>query len=206
MPFLDINANGKRDNGEPKAFGLNLRANGGIVEKSDRDSTIRILGLEPYTNCFIELDPNSFENISWRLPVKTLNVVVDPNILKNIEIPVTIAGEATGTVTILKDGESKGSGRIIISFFTENLKPAGKTITEDDGYFSFFGLAPGEYTVRVDTSQLRKLNMTSDPGSRRFKITAGIEGDYIGDLDFTLGMIPGDTIPAKPVVVEKPVT
>ena len=54
--------------GEPKAYGLNLHANGGRVEKSDRDSTIRILGLEPYTNCFIELDPNSFDNISWRLP------------------------------------------------------------------------------------------------------------------------------------------
>ena len=67
VPFLDLNANGKKDPGEPKAYGLNLHSNGGRIEKSDRDTTIRILGLEPYTNCFIDLDPNSFENISWRL-------------------------------------------------------------------------------------------------------------------------------------------
>ena len=86
--FLDLNVNGHRDAGEPRVYGLNLHANGGRIEKSDRDSTIRILGLEPYTSCFIELDPNSFENISWRLPYQTLNVAVDPEILKNIEIPI----------------------------------------------------------------------------------------------------------------------
>ena len=68
IAFLDLNANRRRDSGEPRVSGLNLHTNGGRIEKSDRDSTIRILGLEPYTTCFIELDPNSFENVSWRLP------------------------------------------------------------------------------------------------------------------------------------------
>jgi hypothetical protein len=72
IPFLDMNANGLRDQGEPKAYGLNLRANGGRIEKSERDTTIRILGLEPYKSCFIELDENRFENISRRLPVRML--------------------------------------------------------------------------------------------------------------------------------------
>ena len=57
IAFLDLNANRHRDTGEPRVYGLNLHANGGRIEKSDRDSTIRILGLEPYTTCFIELDP-----------------------------------------------------------------------------------------------------------------------------------------------------
>ncbi len=74
VSYLDLNANGRKDQGEPKVYGLNLHANGGRIEKSDRDSTIRILGLEPYTSCFIELDPNSFDNVSWRLPKQTLSV------------------------------------------------------------------------------------------------------------------------------------
>ncbi|HBC79101.1 MAG TPA: hypothetical protein DCZ51_10765, partial [Bacteroidales bacterium] len=94
IPFLDLNTNGKKDPGEPKAQGLNLHSNGGRVVKNDRDTTIRILGLEPYTSCFIDLDPNSFENISWRLTKETYNVAVDPDILKSIEVPVIIAGEA----------------------------------------------------------------------------------------------------------------
>jgi cell division protein FtsN len=206
VPYLDINSNGKKDPGEPKAYGLNLHTNGGRVEKNDRDTTIRILGLEPYTSCFIELDPNSFENISWRLNRKTVSVAVDPNILKLIEIPVTVAGEANGKVTLEQDGEKKGLGRIIVCFYANNLKPAGKTITEEDGFFSFFGLPPGNYHVLADTAQLRKLGMVSDPELLQFSIKGTIDGDIATGLDFTLRRKPADTTailsnePEKPVV------
>ena len=186
IPYLDLNSNGKKDKGEPKAYGLNLHVNGGRIEKSERDSTIRILGLEPYTQCFIELDPNSFEDISWRLPVKTLNVTVDPNILKTVEIPVAIVGEASGVVTLEENGSKKGQGRMIISFMNLNKKPAGKTLTEDDGYFTYFGLVPGKYYVQVDTAQLRKLGMISEPDSIQFSIKEGIDGDVVSNLNFNL--------------------
>jgi len=204
IAYLDLNSNGNRDTGEPKAYGLNLRANSGRIEKSDRDTTIRILGLEPYTNCFIELDPNSFDNIAWRLTKQTMNVAVDPNILKLIEIPVIISGEVKGMVTLVRDGEVRGLGRMIVEFYTSNNKPIVKTLTEQDGYFSFFGLAPGNYFVSIDTSQLGKLGMTSEPESLAFKIAAGLEGDIVDGLNFTLRMKPGDTTAAQPVVPEKP--
>jgi cell division protein FtsN len=205
VSYLDLNSNGRKDAGEPKVYGLKLRANGGRVEKSERDSTIRILGLEPYTSCFIELDPNSFENVSWRLPKQTLSVTVDPNILKLIEIPVTVVGEATGIVTLENEGERKGLGRIIVSFLKENQNAAGRALTEDNGYFSYFGLAPGRYTVRIDTTQLKKLGMISDPESRQFNIAAGIDGDIESGLDFILRLKPGDTTGIKTAVHEKPV-
>ena len=204
VPFLDLNNNGKKDPGEPKAYGLNIRTNGGRVEKSDRDTTIRILGLEPYTNCFIELDPNSFENIAWRIDKQTLSVVVDPNILKHIEIPVIVAGEAMGTVTLEKDDITKGLGGIIIGFYTTTWKSSGRALTEDDGFYSYFGLAPGEYYARVDTAQLRKLGMISNPASLPFTIAGGIDGDMVENLDFTLTLRPGDTISVQPVIQEKP--
>jgi hypothetical protein len=205
VPFLDLNSNGRRDKGEPKAYGLNLRTNSGRVEKSERDTTIRILGLEPYTDCFIELDPNSFDNIAWRLDKQTYSVAVDPNILKLIEIPVVIAGEASGFVTLEKDGNRKGLGRIIIGFYTKGNKPSGKTLTEDDGYYSYFGLGPGEYYVRIDTSQLRKLNMISDPELMPFSIAGSIDGDIVDNLNFTLTAKTGDTTVILPVIPEKPV-
>ncbi len=203
IPFLDLNSNGKKDPGEPKAYGLNLRANGGRVEKSERDSTIRILGLEPYTTCYIELDPNSFDNISWRLQKPTLNVAVDPNILKLIEIPISVVGEAAGSVKLEKEGEKRGLGRIIVSFFYTNMRSAGKTLTEDDGYFSYFGLAPGKYSVMIDTSQLKKLNMISAPEILSFIVKSGTEGDIINGLDFTL-KTKSDTNRTEASLPEKP--
>ena len=194
VPYLDLNSNKKKDPGEPKAYGLNLRTNSGRVEKDEKDSTIHILGLEAYTDCFIELDANSFENISWRLEKKSMSVAVDPNILKLIEIPVIVAGEATGSVELDQDGGREGIGRVIVSFFTSSGKPAGKVLSEEDGYFSFFGLSPGEYLVRIDNSQLRKLGMKTDPDSLIFTVAGGIDGDIVEGLDFVLRKTARDSI------------
>lgn len=211
--FLDFNADGKRDAGEPKAYGLNLHTTSGRIENSDRDTTVRILGLEPYTNCFIEIDAASFENVSWRMPKLTYAVAVDPDIVKLVEVPVHVEGEANGYVTLDSQGEKKGLSRIIVRFFTGDNKPAGKTLTEDDGYFSYMGLAPGKYNVRIDTAQIRKLSMTVDPEYLEFTLKGSVTGDVAGGLDFTLKpvveksvtVIP--TIPAKPpVVVRKDTT
>ncbi|MRR24128.1 hypothetical protein EG830_14250, partial [bacterium] len=61
--------------------------------------------------------------------------------------------------------------------------------TEEDGYYSYFGLAPGKYRVRVDTAQLRRLGLVSEPDSLVFSIMSNSEGDYIEGLDFTLRKI-----------------
>ncbi|MCD6598295.1 MAG: SPOR domain-containing protein, partial [Bacteroidales bacterium] len=189
LPFIDINANGTRDAGEPKAYGLSLRASSGRIERIDNDTTIRIFNLEPYADCFIELEQSGFDNISWTLKNKTMSVAVDPNMLKLIEIPIYVVGEASGMVTIDKgEGEPLGLARVIVNFYNSDQKLSGRTLTEQDGYFSYFGLAPGTFTVRLDTAQMRKLSMISTPDSINFDITANIEGDFIDGLDFNIKM------------------
>jgi cell division protein FtsN len=201
IPFIDLNGNGIRDKNEPKAPGLNLRSSGGIVEKNDRDTTIRIIGLEPYTRCFLDLDANSFENISWRLPHKIIDVAVDPEIMKHIEIPVTVAGEASGSVTTEENGNITGIARIIVNFSDKSGKHISGTLSESDGYFSWFGFSPGGYTVSVDTNQLRKLGMTSEPSSMDFTVKPGIDGEYITGLDFRLSRVSTGTV--QPVVIKQ---
>ena len=186
VAFLDLNANGIRDAGEPKASGLNVRTNGGRIERSEKDTIIHILGLEPYVKYFLELDEGSFDNISWRIDKKTIAVITDANMLKLIEIPVQIKGEAAGMVNLEDNGVKSGLSRIIVNFYNSANALAGRALTEEDGYFSYFGLAPGAYHVRIDTVQLRKLKMTSSPDSLVFKIMANIEGDYVEGLDFTV--------------------
>src|SRR5450759_1152657 len=205
IPYLDKNANGKRDPGEPKAYGLNLRASGGRIERSEQDTTIRILSLEPYTNCFIELDQSSFDNIAWRLKYRTISVAVDPNMLKLIEIPINVVGEASGAVKIDKGGEVSGLARITVNFYSKDQKKAGRVLTEEDGYFSYFGLTPGTYNVRIDTVQLRRLGMVSSPDSINFNITANLEGDFVEGLDFIVRMKHPDTTGIKPVLAGNPV-
>lgn len=202
LAYLDQNANGTREAGEPKAYGLNLRSSSGRIERIESDTTIRIFGLEPYTNCFIEFDISNFDNIAWRLKKRTMSVVVDPNILKLIEVPISVVGEASGTVMINRDGEIEELSRMIVNFYTSDKKRIGSTLTEFDGYFSFFGLSPGSYYVQIDSSQLRKLKMNASPDSIPFMVTANLEGDYIDGLDFVVGMIPDDQDAAQTALPE----
>jgi len=51
-------------------------------------------------NCFIEIDKNSFDNISWQIRKPVISAAIDPNQFKLIEIPITVYGEGTGMVYV----------------------------------------------------------------------------------------------------------
>ncbi len=186
IPFLDINNNGKKDANEPKVSGLNILVSGGGIQKRNNDTTIVISGLEPYTNYFVEVDANSFENMAWKIIKPKMNIAIEPNKLKLIEIPVAIAGEVSGTVYIKKQNEEKGLGRILVCFYTTDSVLINKTLTEQDGYFSFLGLLPGSYYAAIEMQQLNKLQMVSVPSFIPFKIKGGTEGDVVDGLKFIL--------------------
>jgi hypothetical protein len=196
IPFLDLNVNGKRDPGEPKVIGLNLHITGGRIEQNKRDSSIRVLDLEPFTSYFIETDKNSFENVAWQIRKPVISVAIDPNQFKLIELPVAVFGEGSGMVYVDKGGGLVGQGRIIVSFYRADSTLAGRTLSESDGYFSFLGLAPGNYFVKVDDGQMRKLNMSVAPGYLPIAITQNSEGDLAGGLDFVLRPFVADTAAA----------
>ena len=186
VPYLDLNCNGRRDKGEPRVPGLNIRINGGRIELSKKDTTIRIFDLEPYVSYFIELDKNSFDNIAWQIKMHSMSVAVDPNQFKLVEVPIAVVGEASGMVYMQGNKSRNGQGRIILGFYDKNSKQVARTISETDGYFSFLGLAPGSYIVRVDTSQLRKLHLISKPSTSQINIDRTRDGAVIDNLEFVL--------------------
>lgn len=182
-PFLDLNANGKRDAGEPKVNGLKLRINGGTITHN-QDTTITVTGLEAYNNYYIELDKNSFDNVSWQIKKSTINISIEPNHFREIEIPVSVMGEVSGNVNIKTAAKENGLGRMIINIFDSNLHLVAHVLSEQDGYFTFIGLPPGNYTAEVDKAQLTKLHMTaSSPVS--FKINSTKDGDVVDGLKFS---------------------
>lgn len=193
LPYLDINCNGMRDFDEPKVNGLNIHINGGRIEKDELDTLIRIFDLEPYTNCFIEMDCYGFENIAWQLNKKTISVSINPNQYKLVEVPVSVVGEVSGMVYLNKKlGQQSlrnGQGLIKISIYRRDSTIVASTVTESDGFFSYLGLAPGYYFAKIDASQLNKLQMAASPIMLPFKIKRYIDGDVVDDLEFDLSYI-----------------
>lgn len=185
-PFLDVNCNGVRDKGEPKVLGLNVRVTGGNAKESEPDSTIIITELEPYTNYLLELDINSFDNIAWQVDKMTYSIAINANQLRYIEIPVAVVGEAAGMVYLDGDRGTHGQGRITVNFYDANQKLIASTLTEQDGYFSYLGLPPGEYIAKIDPGQMKNLGMSVSPTSLSFTINKDPEGDYVDDLEFII--------------------
>ena len=186
-PFLDMNCNGDWDENEPKVAGLHLRINGGRVVNNEKDSSIRISGLEAYNNYIIELDKNSFDNIAWQIRNKTISVEAEPNNFKFIPVPVVVMGEVNGTVVLKQTNNANGIGRMLINIFNAYTgKLVTRILTESDGYYSFVGLAPGKYTAVLDADQLHKLKMKTDTKLRSFTIKMTVEGDIAEGLDFTI--------------------
>ncbi|MCX6270609.1 MAG: SPOR domain-containing protein [Bacteroidetes bacterium] len=185
IPFLDVNCNGIHEKGEPRVTGINIKLSGGRIKKDNSDSTIRIFDLEPYTSYLLELDRNNLENIAWQLKKKTYSVVIEPNNMKLVEIPVVVYGEVNGEVFLNKNGSQKGQGRISVCFFRDTTLVA-KVLTDPDGFFSYLGFPPGIYTARIDTAQLKIIQMVSKPALLKFTVLGKREGDLIEGLDFVL--------------------
>ncbi len=188
-PFLDINANGKRDKGEPKVKGLNLNVSGGRVEHNDKDTLIRIYDLEPYTNTLLTLFGSNFDNIAWQIKNKTLSVAVDPNQFKIVEVPIDILGEVAGMVYLGGPGSERGQGRVIVNIYRADNTLVSSTLSEEDGYFSYMGLRPGKYYAMIDAVQMQRLGMKATD-KIEFEIEASYEGDFIDGLEFYIEKLP----------------
>lgn len=197
LAFLDYNNNKVRDDGEPKAYGLNLRIDGVYAHLNEKDTTVRAYDMIPYRNYVVHLDPSSFDNIAWRIKKKTLRVTPISNQFELVEIPVAIMGEVAGMVMPGNENEVKGLGRIMIGFYDSNNQLVSQTLSESDGYFSYFGLPTGTYTARIDAIQMEKLKMIVSPDYLSFTIKEIEEGDYVDGLEFVITDLM-DTVKMNP--------
>ena len=185
-PFLDLNANGKFDSGEKKVFLSYVKVLGAKAVISKKDSIVRVFDLNAFTNYNIEFSDTDLNNIAWRFKHKTYKILVDPNQYKRVFIPVIPVGEIVGMVYLRKGENLQGQERINMQIIDEKGNKIAETLSEFDGYFSYLGLKPGKYTVRIDPEQLKKLNYKALPKVHQIRIKVSEYGDIIDGIDFTL--------------------
>jgi cell division protein FtsN len=190
IPYFDENSNGRRDSGEVRISGLNLRTSSGQIERIEKDTTIRILSLEAYTKCMIEFDDSDFDSSPLKLLNRTYSVHVDPNMLKVIEVPLVIAGKASGTIRINWDGEIRELDGIVSFLYNKDRKRAGRVFSKADGTYNFEGLSLGTYVVKIDSIQLQRIGMTCTPDSINFEISSDSGRTIVTGLDFMLERTP----------------
>lgn len=187
LAFMDLNGNGKRDEEEPGVKGIKVKIHSGGGKRINTDSTSIFLGLEPYIDYNFTIDGYGLENISWRINHPLVSISIDPNQLKTIDVAIISVGEAAGKVYYLnKEGVKVAIGRVNVEIHNKKTGEVVSTATEFDGYFSYLGLLPGDYFVKVADALLDKMNLVAPAESSSFTINANIHGDIVDDLEISL--------------------
>lgn len=186
IPFLDLNQNDKKDADEPGVYIRSVKISGGKIKSIEKDSTIRISDLNSFIKYKLTFNDGDLENIGWRFKHKIHQVLVDPHQFKKIEIPIHVYGEVTGMIYQEKEGKNLGLGRIKILIYDTLGRKIAETLSESDGYYSYLGLKPGEYLLRIDQKQLTKLGLKADPIQQKITIKPSITGDFIENLNFVV--------------------
>ena len=187
MFFLDINHNGIRDEGEPLIPDVSVNLNRGQQVLLENDTLDRFISLEPYTQHILKIDPTSLPSIYWQLEHTTLGVFPDPNQVKKLFIPVKPMAEIEGRILFDPgDGLPLPLNNIAVNIVDDKGRVIHRTNSDPGGYFSYLGLAPGEYSLTFDEAQLKSLNYSSAHPKMDFTIRPTREGEFISDLELIL--------------------
>ena len=185
-PFLDLNRNGKKDKGEKMVLLSSVKVTGGKAIISEKDSIVRISDLNAFINYNVEFSDSNLENISWKFPNKVYQILIDPNQYKKVFVPIYVMGEVSGMVDLQSGNNNVGQGRITLQIIDAKGTKVAETLSESDGYFSYLGLKPGKYTIKVDPEQLKKLNYQATPATQTFTIEKSDDGSIIEGISFVL--------------------
>ena len=160
--YRDINDNGVRDKAEPWEEGALITTGQRVSEeKTDKNGSIRISGLQPYRAIAVGIDTSSLGDPSLT-PKKALQVVVPrPGIAAHLEIGLVGAGDIEGA--LVKDDGSGFEG-LDVELVDITGKTVATTRSDFDGFILFERVAYGQYSFRLssDSAAVAGVDRTLD--------------------------------------------
>lgn len=170
--FLDLNGNGRLDDGEPGAAGVPVTV-GGHRQETKSDGSFRSWGLRPYEPALVQVDSLSLD---FHLKPAEAEIVVrpSPNRFETVDVPLVRTREVTGRV---RGGGSGPVGGVMVEVVDEagQVIVAGRTFSDGEIYLQ--RVPVGSYTLRVADSSLRALGASGSEAP----VVVPAEGDDVVD-------------------------
>lgn len=186
LMFVDNNNDGHYNTGDQLLPYRGVKLDRTTNMQIGRDSILRLTQLQSYYKYNLSVNRNAIPDPTL-VPIKdNFSFIADPNQFKQIEIPFYRGGIAEGAVYVERDGKEVGQGglRIVLKAVGKDYQTVVRTMS--DGNFYVMDLAPGKYTMEVDSIQLGFLNVRCEPAKVEFEIKALSEGDYVEGLIINL--------------------
>jgi len=173
--FMDLNANGIRDVGEPAVAAARVLV-GSLSAGTDSSGAYRVWDLVPFEPVIVSLDSLSLDSPLLVPLFARTSIVPGPNRFRSLDIPVVAAGVIEGRV--LRNNAGVGGVTLIL---TDRRTGTGRTlVTFNDGAFYLMGVKPGDYELRVDEQVLDALAVDAEPV--RFSLAPTATGIGRSDL------------------------
>ena len=184
--FLDENGNDKHDEGEKIIEGASVSIGQSASYQKSSSGLVKVWELLPYARYQAELRDVSMSNNLWVPKHRLFAFITDPHRAKTMDIPFVAVGMIEGTVLRTRKEE-----RVPVPGLKVHVDEIGGTMKRtiplfQDGSLYYVGLAPGKYTISVDSVQLSILGLIAQPTMREFEIKTTAEGDAVSGLDFIL--------------------
>ncbi len=158
--FLDRNANGLRDGGEPAVPGVMVQVGTGYA-RSDADGRYRVWDLVPFVPLPVVIDSTSLPSPLWIPTIAHRSIEAGPNRFEPLDIPLVAGGVVEGRIDWNRPG---GLSLPPVPLVVTN--PRGDVVARaesfSDGEYVLFGVRPGLLTIQVDAVWLAAQGLRAD--------------------------------------------
>jgi len=177
--FMDVNANGIRDIGEPPVVNARVFV-GTFAARTDSTGAYHVWDLVPFEPVMVSIDSMSLESPLLVPLFARTSVVPGPNRYRSLDIPLVESGIIEGKVT--RNAAGVGGVTLVL---TDARRGSRRTlVTFNDGAFYLMGVKPGDYELSVDPKVLDALAVDVEPV--RFGLAPTPNGIGRSDLELRL--------------------
>ena len=169
--FLDENADGVQNPGEPGIPGVRVRV-GTSTAVSDSDGAFRVWDIVPFEPVTVQVDSLSLSSPLLVPAFASALLEPGPNRFRGLNIPVVPAGVVEGRVTRELRGAHVGVAGVTLRLTERRSGAEQRFTTFSDGAFYVLGVKPGDYDLIVDPAVLDALQATAEPLRVRLAPTA----------------------------------
>jgi hypothetical protein len=164
--FVDDNANGRQDEGEPGVGDVRVIV-GTFTARSDSLGHYHVWDIPAFEPVLVQIDSTSLDNPLYVPAFTSASLQPPPNAYRDFDLPLVTGAVLEGRV--LRDGTPLPGVTLVLT-----NRASGKTTslaTFSDGSFYVLGIKPGQYTLEVDARDLTArrltgttLQITAQPG------------------------------------------
>ncbi|HEY4303336.1 MAG TPA: hypothetical protein VGM82_02620 [Gemmatimonadaceae bacterium] len=157
--FLDRNANGVRDAGEPAVQDASIRVGSKMV-RSDAEGRYQAIGLAALNDIDVSVDTTSLKAPWWVPRMSGVRTRIPATGIGRVDIPIVLGGIVEGRMTLPDSSTQVGEFPTVA--FTNIATGTRFTVTPfSDGAFYREGLPPGRYRVTIDLASSNGVDLVA---------------------------------------------